>query len=217
MKILNITSIIAFRIYRFCICYIYNLKIFTMRFKNIFLLLFIIGYGTTVSAQKYISTKHSEVSKTLGQSTFTSDKSFFENIEEAPDFTILAKILQSHSVRQTLEKEEMVTIFAIADEAFLNLSKKTRDSILGNSRLVNSMVKYLAVPGRVDSNSLKTYIEKNGGKAYLTTVEGHNMGIKRENDQLVIFDENNNTATIIAPDFYHKNGFFHVVDGLVFP
>jgi uncharacterized surface protein with fasciclin (FAS1) repeats len=188
-----------------------------MQFKNTFLLLFIICFGTTVSAQKYKSKSTAEVSKTLGESNFTSNKTFFENIEEAPDFTILAKILSNNQFQQTLKNEEMVTFFAVADESFLKLPKKTRDSILGNTKIVNSMLKYLAVPGRVDSNSLKMAVAKNSGKAYMMTLQGENLGIKEENGQLIIFDENNKTARIIASDFYHKNGFFHIIDGLVFP
>lgn len=188
-----------------------------MKLKCTFFLLFIICFGSTVSAQKYLSTNNNEVSKVLGESTFTSSKTFYENLEEAPDFTILAKILKNDQLRKALEGQEMVTIFAIADEAFTKLSKKSRDSVLGNTRLVSSIVKYLAVPGRLDSNSLKVAVEKNGGKAYLITVEGQRLGIKEEAGELILVDEENNTATIIASDFYHKNGFFHIVNGLVFP
>lgn len=188
-----------------------------MQFKNTFLLLFIVCFGASVSAQKYISKSNTEVSRVLGHSNFTSSKTFFENIEEAPDFTILAKILKTDPARSALEKQEMVTIFAIADESFMNLPKKTRDSILGNRRLVTSMLEYLAVPGRLDSNSLKAAVQKNGGKAYLTTVEGQRLEIKEEAGQIVLIDSHDNSAKIIAPDFYHKNGFFHIIDGVIFP
>ena len=188
-----------------------------MQFKNLFSLLFLFSLATAVSAQKYISTKSTEVSKTLGESNFTSNKTFYENIEEAPDFTILANILKDNPIKQTWKREGMVTIFALADEAFMKMPKKSRDSVLGNNKLVNSILKYLTVPGRVDSNSLKIAIQKNAGKAYMTTVEGNNLGIKEENGQLFLFDENNNTGRIIVSDFYHNNGFFHIVDGLVFP
>lgn len=153
----------------------------------------------------------------LGDSEFTSSKTFYENIEEAPDFMILAKILKNEHLRKKLENQEMVTIFAVADEAFLNLPKKSRDSILGNTPLVNSMIKYLAVPGRLDSNSLKTAVEKNSGKAYLTTIEGHRLEIMENAGQLMLIDEHKNIARVIAPDYYHKNGFFHIIDGLIFP
>ena len=111
-----------------------------MKIKHTFLLIFAICFTATVSAQKYKSTKNAEVTKMLGDSEFTSSKTFYENIEEAPDFMILAKILKNEPLRKKLENQEMVTIFAVADEAFLNLPKKSRDSILGNTTLVNSMI-----------------------------------------------------------------------------
>ncbi len=188
-----------------------------MHLKNTFLLLFIVCLGTSVSAQKYLSADKTEVSKEWEGNNFTSTKTFTENISEAQQFKILSKLLKNDLLRQKLENEEMVTIFAITDSAFLQLSKKSKDSILGNTLLMNAMVKYLAVPGRVDSYTIKTAIEKNGGTAYLKTLDGQNLEVRETNGQLELVDSENRTATIIAPDFYHKNGFFHIVSGYVFP
>jgi uncharacterized surface protein with fasciclin (FAS1) repeats len=33
----------------------------------------------------------------------------------------------------------------------------------------------------------------------------------------MLIDEHKNIARVIAPDYYHKNGFFHIIDGLIFP
>lgn len=188
-----------------------------MKFKNIFLLLFMAASTASVSAQKYISKQQAEVSKTWGEQTFTSQKSFYDNIADAPDFSILAEILKNDARRQKLENQEMVTIFAVADEAFLKLPKKRRDSILGNANVVNTMINYLAVPGRLDSYSLSAAVKKNGGKAYLNTLDGHRLEVTDEAGELLLVDENGNRARILAPDFYHKNGFFHIIDGLIFP
>ncbi len=188
-----------------------------MRFKNTILLLFIICVGTTVSAQKYISAGKAEVSKEWEGTNFTSAKTFAENIAEAPQFTVWTKLLKNEPLRESLENKEMVTIFAMTDAAFMELPKKSRDSILGNTKLMNSMVKYLTIPGRVDSNSLKEEVKKNGGKTSMKTLEGQTLGVKESNGVLQLFDSENRTATIIASDFYHKNGFFHIVSGLVFP
>jgi hypothetical protein len=37
------------------------------------------------------------------------------------------------------------------------------------------------------------------------------------NGQVVLFDSEKNIATITASNFYHKNGFFHIIDELVYP
>lgn len=188
-----------------------------MLLKNsVFLLLFCCAI-IPVSAQKYLSTDAAEVSKNLGNSTFSSSKSFYDNIVDAPDFTIMAQILKTDGSRKNLEGQEMVTFFAISDEAFLEFNKKTRDSLLGNPQILKGVIKYLAVPGRLDSHSLKTEIAKKGGPIYLKTLSGEQLGVRETNGELQLFDSENRSATIIAKDFYHKNGFFHIIDGLIFP
>ena len=95
-----------------------------MQFKNTFLLLFIICFGGSVFAQKYISKSNTEVSKVLGHSNFTSRKTFFENIEEAPDFTILAKILKTDPARGTLEKTRNGDNFCHCGRIFSQFAQK---------------------------------------------------------------------------------------------
>lgn len=188
-----------------------------MNFKNAFFIIFISFLGIQASAQKYLSVDKTDVSKEWKGNDFTSTKTFAENLEEAPQFTILTGILKSDALRQTLEKEEMVTIFAMTDTTFLELPEESRDSILGNIKLTSSMVKYLSVPGRVDSFSLKSALKKSNGSIFLATLEGEKLGVREVNGQLQLIDSENRTARIIASDFYHKNGFFHIVEGLVFP
>ncbi len=188
-----------------------------MKINYLFLIFFITCFATTVSAQKYKTTEQVEVSGKYGETTFTSSKSFYANVSEAPNFRILSKILKIETLRNTLENEEMVTLFAVADEAFTKLPKKSRDSILGNTDLMKAMVTFLAVPGRFDSKSIMNAVKKNGGKARLNTVEGNFLTITEEAGELVLIDENGNKAKVIAPDYYHKNGFFHIIDGLIFP
>lgn len=188
-----------------------------MNLKNAFLLIFICFLSIQVSSQKYLSADKVEVIKEWKGNKFTSTKTILENIEQAPQFTILTSILKGDVLREALAKEEMVTIFAMTDVAFLELPKKSRDSILGNTNLTKSMVKYLSVPGRVDSYSLKTALKKNNGTVFLATLEGEKLQVKEIEGQLQLIDSEKRNAKIIASDFYHKNGFFHIVEGLVFP
>mgnify|MGYP000285959358 CR=1 FL=1 len=181
------------------------------------LLILLLLITTTVSAQKYKSTQNSVTSKQWEDQAFSSIKSFAENIAEVPQFSILAETLKNKALAQMLESQEMVTIFAITDAGFNSLPKKERNTVLKNPALMSSIVKYLSVPGRMDSYTIKTMVEKNGGTAYFSTLNGEKLAIKNVNGQLTLFDAENNTATITAPDFYHKNGFFHIVNGVVIP
>ena len=188
-----------------------------MQFKILTLLLFVLNLTNPAMAQKYLSTENVEVSKEWNGNTFTSAKTFVENISESKSLQFFAEIVADEELQAVLEKEEMVTIFVIADSSFLEIPEKSRDSILGNKELTLSMVKYLSVPGRLDSNSLKMAVSKNDGKAYLATLSGEKIGVREVSGKLQLVDSENRTATIIESDFYHKKGFFHIVDGLVFP
>ena len=188
-----------------------------MQFKNLILLLLLANLANPAIAQKYLSTESAIISKEWNGNTFTSTKTFVENIAEAKTLTLFTKILDDKVLLAEMEKEEMVTIFAITDSAFLEMPEKSRDSILGNKDLTRSIVKYLTVPGKLDSHSLKMAVTKNGGKAYLATLSGEKLGIREVDGRLQLIDSENRKANFIESDFYHKNGFFHIVEGVVFP
>ena len=181
-----------------------------------FLFLFLL-IGNTVFSQKYLSAKTVDVSSEWKGNTFNSSKSFYENIEDVPQFSVLTKILNNKSLRETLESKEMITIFAFSDDAFSQFTEEQRDSIVGKTTLVNAIVKNMVVLGRVDENSLRTEVKKHQGIMYLNTLSGEKLGVKEEDGSLIIVDSNGNTATVTATNFVHKNGFFHIVNGLVYP
>src|SRR5690606_9300516 len=157
--------------------------------------------GNLVSAQKYLSKEMPKVSKEWKENTFTSTKSFTENMMEAPQFTILSNIIKDKSLELDIEKSEMITIFAVRDQAISILEKKQKDSLLGNKKLMVSMFKYLAVPGRIDKHGLEAAARKHGGKFYLATLNGQELGVVEEDGKLYLEDSQGRRAAIIETDF----------------
>ncbi|MGB3343278.1 MAG: fasciclin domain-containing protein [Aequorivita sp.] len=188
-----------------------------MYLKSLSCLFLFLIFGNSVFSQKYLAVETSDVSSEWKGNTFNSSKTFYDNIENAPQFGVLSKILKSESLRKSIEDQEMVTIFAFSNEAFSDFSKETTDSIVGNSKLMNAIVKNMVVPGRVDENSLRTEVKKQNGLIYLTTLSHQKLGVKEVNGRLILVDSEGNTATITDTNFTHKNGFFHIVNGLIYP
>lgn len=186
--------------------------------KKYKILFFIVFIGITTTAQKYTKTDSSTVTKKWKEITFSSSKSFAENISEASEFSNLKRALENESLLKDLSAEEMITIFAISNKGFTALEAK-QDSIFDSSKsnLLNSIVKYHVIPGRVDSHSLNKAVRSNAGTAYYATLQGEKLGVKEENGQLLLVDSQGNTSVISFTDYYHKNGFFHIVDGIVLP
>lgn len=188
-----------------------------MFLRNSSLFFFALLFGSAVSAQIYLSKEAPKIEKKWNENTFTSEKSFGDNIKEAQEFTFLSKILADKALTAALDGQEMVTIFAVSDAAFSKLDKKQRDSLLGDKRLMASMVNYLTVPGRIDRHGLEKEAGKRNGTFFLATLNGENLGVFDKDGQLYLVDPQGRRATITKTDFYHKNGLFHIIDGLVFP
>ncbi|MFK5983228.1 MAG: fasciclin domain-containing protein [Flavobacteriaceae bacterium] len=189
-----------------------------MNAKSIKILILTILVGTTGIAQKYINKENTNVVKEWKGISFSSTKTIFENIENSADFSMLKTALKNKEILDALKSEEMVTVFAITNNGFEKYKEK-QDSIFSSSNAENlkAILKYHFIPGRVDSHSIKKSIERNGGTIYYATLQGEKLGIKEENGQLMLVDSKGNTSLILATDFYHKNGFFHITEGIVFP
>lgn len=189
-----------------------------MKTINQRLLFFALLINTIGFAQKYTKTDTSELSKNWNETTFYASKSFTENITEIPSFSILKKNLELGASTKEIEDQEMVTIFAMTNNAYEKL-KGVNDSVFDIVPITNriAIIKYHVIPGRVDKRSIKKAIQYKGGIAYFMTLQGVKLGIKEENSQLFLVDSFGNTSVISATDFYHKNGFFHIVEGYALP
>ena len=189
-----------------------------MKTINHWLLFFALLINTIGFAQKYTKTDTSELSKKWNETTFYASKSFAENITEVPSFSILKKNLELGSSTKEIEDQEMVTIFAMTNNAYEKL-QGVKDSVFNIVPIANriAIIKYHIIPGRVDKRSIKKAIQHKGGIAYFTTLQGVKLGVKEENNQLFLVDSFGNTSVISATDFYHKNGFFHIVEGFTLP
>ncbi len=186
-----------------------------MNFKHIFCTLFFC-FSTVVIAQKYKSTSASSISKEWQGITFTSDKTLQENIAQSASFSVMTTILENESLTTQLYSQEMITVFVANNTSFMSLDEDARKALLADSQRVTQLVKFLTIPGRVDKNSIQKAISVSGGTAYFMTLEGEKLAVTKKEEAFVISDSKGNSAVIKETDFYHKNGFFHMVEGIAF-
>jgi len=157
------------------------------------------------------------VVKTWNKNSFSSNKTFSENIQSAPEFSILASLLEDEYLANALKSNGMVTVFAMTDSSFGTWEKSKRDSVMSNMPLKRAMVKYHTVQGRIDKSLLQATVAKNGGSVQMTTLQKEKITVQDQNGTLILTDSQGNKATITATNFSHKNGFFHIVEGVLLP
>ncbi|MAZ72245.1 MAG: hypothetical protein CMC70_03770 [Flavobacteriaceae bacterium] len=180
-----------------------------MKLKSLLLVCLLTVF--TVSAQKYTNTQTQPTTKEWKGLTFSSEKSIFQNIENADEFSKAWPLFKDGVIAE----DAMLTAFVMVNSSFNELTKDEEESLFADSW--KPFVTYHLIPGRVDSNALVKAVANGNGTAYFDTVLGQRLGVKEVNGKLVLFDGQGNTAEIIASDYYHKNGFFHVVNGLLMP
>ena len=186
-----------------------------MNFKHILCVAFIALF-TVANAQKYKSTSATSITKEWQGVTFTSDKTLQENIAQSSSFSIMASILENESLTTQLYSQEMITVFVTSNTSFMSLEEDTRKALLADNQRVSQLVKFLTIPGRVDKNAIEKAVSVSGGTAYFITLEGEKLAVTKKEETFVISDSKGNSAIIKDTDFYHKNGFFHTVEGIAF-
>lgn len=167
-------------------------------------------------AQKYLSKEMAEIEVNRKDAVFSSKKTLLENTSQSSELTIFSQIIEQPAIQDLLNKQEMVTVFVILDDAFSDLNKKKKQALLSDREKLKKMVAHLSIPGRVDQNGMEVAVKKNNGKAWFSTLQGTELTIVSENDKLYIVDPNGKKAAVSATNFFHKNGIFHFIDKRLF-
>ncbi|NNJ81977.1 MAG: hypothetical protein HKP11_07255, partial [Flavobacteriaceae bacterium] len=131
-------------------------------------------------------------------------------------FSVYAGILEDHSAN--LFTENFIgTVFVITDTGFERMTEENDSFDYSEPTYRKFQLQYFTVPGRLDAHSIKKAVLKGGGSARYSTVEGSTLEIKMFGDTLFLYVSEKMKAKITTTDFYHKHGFFHIVDSPVVP
>jgi len=151
----------------------------------------------------------------IGGQAMLPNRNLLENISASPEHGMLAAAMKDSGVADALKADGQFTVFAPTDAALAKLSAQvlTHDKA-GLARLMS----YLVVPGKYDSQALLKVIGEGGGQAKLRTAEG-GVILARLNGptNILLTDEEGNSADIAIYDVYDRNGVLHVVDHMLEP
>lgn len=146
-------------------------------------------------------------------------KNIVENAVNSKDHVLLVTAVKAAGLVDVLMSEGPFTVFAPVDDAFENLPEGTLETVLKpeNKSMLSAILTYHVVPGSVSSEELVAMITKGKGKATLTTVQGGKLMAMMNGNNVMIQDENGNTANIVVKDVKQSNGMIHVIDTVVLP
>jgi uncharacterized surface protein with fasciclin (FAS1) repeats len=78
--------------------------------------------------------------------------------------------------------------------------------------MLQSVLTYHVVPGRLTAADLMQRIRSGGGMARLTTAQGATLTAKMSGNNVVIVDAKGGVATVTQANVMQSNGVIHVTD-----
>ena len=167
---------------------------------------------TSMVAQK-------EKTVTVGGAPMYPSKNIIENAVNSKDHTTLVAAVKAAGLVETLQGKGPFTVFAPTNAAFDKLPKGTVETLLKpeNKKMLQTILTYHVVAGKMNASDIAAAIKKGGGKATLKTVSGGTLTAWMKGSSLYITDENGNSAKVTIADVNQSNGVIHVIDNVVTP
>ena len=186
-----------------------------MKTRNIFsaLVLSLSLFATTLTfAQK-------EKTVNVGGAPMYPSKNIVENAVNSKDHTTLVAAVKAAGLVETLQSKGPFTVFAPTNAAFDKLPKGTVETLLKpeNLKMLQTILTYHVVAGKLNAADLASLIKKGNGKATLKTVSGGTLTAWMKGKDIYLTDENGNSSKVTIADVNQSNGVIHVVDSVVTP
>lgn len=153
----------------------------------------------------------------VGGAAMYPSRTIVENAVNSPDHTTLVAAVKAAELVDTLSGTGPFTVFAPTNAAFGNLPAGTVDTLVmpQNKAMLQSVLTYHVVPGRVTAADLMGLIQAGGGRATLTTVQGGTLTASAMNNMVMLTDAKGGMSHVTQADVLQSNGVIHVVDGVL--
>ncbi len=147
-------------------------------------------------------------------------KNIVENAVNSKDHTTLVAAVKAADLVGALSGKGPFTVFAPTNDAFENLSAGTVETLIKpeNKATLTKILTYHVVAGKLDGATLRKRIKaEKSGVISLKTLSGNILRVMANGDNLMLKDENGNTANITVANVMQSNGVIHVIDAVVTP
>jgi uncharacterized surface protein with fasciclin (FAS1) repeats len=155
----------------------------------------------------------------VGGAAMYPTKNIIENAVNSKDHTTLVAAVKAAGLVETLSSPGPFTVFAPTNAAFAKLPAGTVETLVKpeNKGTLTTILTYHVVAGRLTAADIAAKAMANGGKAVLTTVQGHTLTVAKGHHGWTITDAKGGVSNITIADALQSNGVIHVIDGVLMP
>ena len=155
----------------------------------------------------------------VGGAAMYPNRNIVENAVNSRDHTTLVAAVKAAGLVDTLSGAGPFTVFAPTNAAFAKLPAGTVDTLLqpANRSMLQSVLTYHVVPGRLTAADLMARIKAGNGQARLTTVQGGALTASMMGNKIMLTDAKGGMSHVIQGNVMQSNGVIHVTDGVSIP
>lgn len=142
-----------------------------------------------------------------------------EAAAQTGELSQFSQALQAAGLTETFRGAQPYTVFAPVNAAFERLPQDARTRMMsaeGREQLTQ-LLTYHVVAGEIGSQDLAQAMERNQGRATLSSIAGQNLVVTREGDAFVVTDAAGGRARIVQADRRSANGVLHQIDAVLMP
>lgn len=155
----------------------------------------------------------------VGGAAMYPTKNIVENAVNSPEHTTLVAAVKAAGLVDTLSGPGPFTVFAPTNAAFARLPAGTVETLLRpeNKAMLQSVLTYHVVAGRMTAADLMSMINAGGGQASLMTVQGGTLTARMQGTGIILIDAKGGTSHVTQADVMQSNGVIHVTDAVSLP
>jgi uncharacterized surface protein with fasciclin (FAS1) repeats len=155
----------------------------------------------------------------VGGAAMYPNRTIVQNAVNSRDHTTLVAAVQAAGLADTLSGAGPFTVFAPTNAAFQKLPAGTVETLLRpeNRGMLQSVLTYHVVPGRLTAADLMQRIKAGGGQARLTTVQGGTLTARMMGNRVMLVDAKGGMSHVTQADVMQSNGVIHVTDSVSLP
>jgi uncharacterized surface protein with fasciclin (FAS1) repeats len=156
---------------------------------------------------------------TVGGAPMYPTRTIVQNAVNSQDHTTLVAAVKAAGLVDTLAGSGPFTVFAPTNSAFERLPAGTVETLLRpeNKNMLQTVLTYHVVPGRLNAAELMRRISAGGGEARLTTVQGGTLTARMMGNRIMLVDAKGGMAHVTQGDVMQSNGVIHVTDAVSLP
>ncbi len=155
----------------------------------------------------------------VGGAAMYPAKTIVENAVNSPEHTTLVAAVKAAGLVDTLSGPGPFTVFAPTNAAFAELPAGTVQTLLRpeNKAMLQSVLTYHVIAGRVTAADLASMIKAGGGQARLVTVQGGTLTARMQGNRIILVDAKGGISRVTQANVMQSNGVIHVTDAVSLP